>query len=458
MQRFSFSSLSLFSIFIFLLSFTNVTFATSVPNVDANYQVTWLKSRDLLNVNLCYSSAQALQLTNHSTNQAKYLESINQNGQPLKRRGNKVLTKDLTKLAAKNTCIDYQVSIDNGSQWRKDLKKDNAVVLNTKRWFWFSPTFKTAHFTFLDEQGKRINASLPFKKVGNQVQIANTGLKWDSRTILGNLSNQRIRLGTRFLNVTMAGDAQARSRDWLNWLTTTAKAIEAVYGYFPQDHTNILLIPIGPQSGPIPWGEVQRGGYPSVHLFIDETRPTQDFIDDWTGSHELSHLFLPKLIPGARWMSEGVASYYQNVARARTGLISQETAWRKMKAGFQRGRRDFNNRPLTQANKTMHVYWGGAAYFFLADLRLRESGQSLDSVLNALSACCLPSFVRWSPTQVAQKLDQLSNTHIFTNLLENEGKKIQFPVSKEYESQLTFQTKKQLNSIFVNPEESILSE
>lgn len=455
MPRTLFSSLLFITIIASLYGFSSAALASLNSDVDASYRVTWLKSQSKLSVNLCYKNQQALQLTNHSTNQAKHLLIISQGDHILKRRGNKVNTQPKQQ---NNACIHYEINTESGSQWRKTLTQGNAAVLNTQRWFWFSPTFKTAEFAFFDESQKPLKASLPFRKIGNRVQVANTGLKWESRTVIGDLSVERLRLSNTFLNVTLTGKTQQRKQEWLDWIKLTAEAIEAVYGHFPQNHANILIVPIGKQSGPIPWGEVQRGGYPSVHLFIDETRPIQEFIDDWTGSHELSHLFLPKLIPGARWMSEGVASYYQNVARARTGLISNETAWRKMKAGFQRGRRDFNGKALTKANKTMHVYWGGAAYFFLADIRLRKTGQSLDSVLKKLSLCCLPSFERWSPKNVAQKLDALSNTNVFTDLLNNEGAKKQFPISKELESSITLQENTPLEAIFVSPKVSRFSE
>ncbi|MCY7296676.1 hypothetical protein [Alteromonas sp. a30] len=414
-------------------------------SVDAHYHLMWDKANDTLQVALCYRGLAAITLTNHSTKQSAYTRSFIQAGTTLNIHGSQVTTHGK---ASPNECVYYEVDVSTTSDWRNTLKSHGAIVLNTKRWFWFDPAFRHAEFTITDKTGERIQAFLPFKKVGMHYQISETGLEWDSRTLLGEIKTETLHLHNTSLDVAIAGSATSRSNDWLSWLNVTAQAIESVYGRFPQTNVKVLIIPIGKRSGPTPWGEVQRGGYPSVHFFIDQTRPLEEFIADWTGSHELSHLFLPKLIPGARWMSEGIASYYQYVARARTGLITPHTAWRKLTQGFERGRRDFNQRALIRANKTMHVYWGGAAYFLLADIALRKQGSSLDKVLEAFSRCCLPSFERWSPQRVAKQLDTLSNTTVFTQLLKKEASLRQFPLSKPHEAALNLNQKERLDAIF----------
>ena len=38
------------------------------------------------------------------------------------------------------------------------------------------------------------------------------------------------------------------------------------------------------------------------------------------------------------WLAEGLASYWQNLLRARTGLLTPQQAWQQLDAGFGRGR------------------------------------------------------------------------------------------------------------------------
>ena len=72
-------------------------------------------------------------------------------------------------------------------------------------------------------------------------------------------------------------------------------------------------------------------------LTVDTSHDLDAFLDSWTASHELSHLLLPYISRREAWLGEGFASYYQNVLRARAGMLSQREAWQKLHAGFERG-------------------------------------------------------------------------------------------------------------------------
>lgn len=49
---------------------------------------------------------------------------------------------------------------------------------------------------------------------------------------------------------------------------------------------------------------------------------TSELSRDWTATHELSHMLLPYVASRDRWLSESLASYYQNVLRARDGRLA----------------------------------------------------------------------------------------------------------------------------------------
>src|SRR5207244_449476 len=99
------------------------------------------------------------------------------------------------------------------------------------------------------------------------------------------------------------------------------------------------------------------------------------------------------------WLSEGFATYYQAVLRARAGFFSARYAWQKMHEGFERGRRQTSSRSLAETSarmgreyQYMRVYWSGAAIALLADVALRKSSggkKALDDALRALRTCCL---------------------------------------------------------------------
>jgi predicted metalloprotease with PDZ domain len=78
----------------------------------------------------------------------------------------------------------------------------------------------------------------------------------------------------------------------------------------------------------------------------------------------------------------------------------------------------------------MRVYWEGTALMLLADVRLRQltgNKQSLDTALNGLAECCLPSNESWSAQRVFAKLDQLTGTTVFADLYDNYVPSRDFP-------------------------------
>ena len=126
--------------------------------------------------------------------------------------------------------------------------------------------------------------------------------------------------------------------------------------------------PCRPQREPVPWAHVLRGGGVAAEFYVDRTRSLDELRRDWTATHELSHMLLPYINRGDAWLSEGFASYYQNVLRARAGMLAPEQAWNKLYRGFQRGRDGTRGRTLAEASRSMgrdrafmRVYWSGAA-------------------------------------------------------------------------------------------------
>ena len=53
-------------------------------------------------------------------------------------------------------------------------------------------------------------------------------------------------------------------------------------------------------------------------------------------------MLMPYISSRDRWLSEGLASYYQNVLRARDGRLTDTQAWQLLYEGFQRGKKNTN--------------------------------------------------------------------------------------------------------------------
>lgn len=180
------------------------------------------------------------------------------------------------------------------------------------------------------------------------------------------------------------------------WIRAALRAVDTFGDGFPVPHLHVVVLPAGPGWRPVAFGLVRRGGGPSVMLLVHSDTSEEALTRDWTAVHELSHLAMPRMYEEDRWISEGLATYFQEVLRARGGLVSDDDAWAAIAGGFERGRAVGTGRTLwREARDMMHtgafrrVYWAGTAWALEADVLLRERGRTLDGLLAATRA-------RWS--------------------------------------------------------------
>lgn len=214
------------------------------------------------------------------------------------------------------------------------------------------------------------------------------------------------------------------------WVNHAKKSLRLVYGTLPVDNFITVIKASNRGSSAVPWGEVNRYSPPEVTLVVNINSNLDTLKADWTIYHELSHLLIPYDAGDARWFSEGLASYYQNITQARIGMFNEQTMWQKLYDGFERGNKQQNYRhqPLNivsdnigQNRNYMRIYWSGALYWLNADIALRELSKnsakpySLDTALKQLQKCCFNSYL--SANEIVEKLDELSQSQVFSSLL-----------------------------------------
>ncbi|MBT2747759.1 MULTISPECIES: hypothetical protein [unclassified Lysobacter] len=245
-----------------------------------------------------------------------------------------------------------------------------------------------------------------------------------------------IRAGDTRLHVIVENaPSRLRADELQRWLAECANAALTAFGRFPlhDAQVRIRLVPRrGRDSSPVPWGQTVREDGVSVLLYVREDAGMAELRGDWTAVHELSHLFHPYLGDDGRWLAEGLASYYQNVLRARAGLLDADEAWRRLDGGFQRGRRVGPGARMDEVGwsrgSTMRIYWAGAAFWLDADVQLRrEHGTDLDRVLGRYSQCCLDSDSRLEPREFIAALDRAGGRGVFARLYRRYAAMTGFP-------------------------------
>lgn len=340
-------------------------------------------------------------------------------------------------------CIEYRVNL-TGSQTRHDFSGNSTkrigrdIFTEVGLWFWRPPQLgleEDIEIAFLLPEG--VSVSVPWRPVmpvGSipTYRVGRGAYDRPSAVAFGHFSEVPVEVPGATLRLALLDGNPAPDASGMRaWIEDAARSVAAIYGRFPVPSPQILVMPGARAAEPTPWAYVLRGGQAAAHFFVNQRRPLAEFIDDWTASHELSHLLLPYINSSDAWLSEGLATYYQNITRVRSGAVPAAEAWQRMHAGFRRGS-DWGAKGLTLAQATermfrdggyMRVYWHGAAILLMADVELRQrSGgqQSLDTVLDAFGRCCLDPEVEWTARKVFERFDAISGTDIFMRIYREE--------------------------------------
>ncbi len=258
-----------------------------------------------------------------------------------------------------------------------------------------------------------------------EFRIPHTPADWSAAVAFGHFNERRVELPGGVLRVALLDSIDAAQRGKLErWFDRVAHAALSAYGRLPLADVQVLMLPVGGRGHAVVFGQSVRGQGNALHLLLDPSRPEAEFDDDWMAVHELSHLMHPYLGDRGSWLSEGLATYYQNVLRARGGLLTAAQGWDRLQEGFRRGAAAPGDGTLEQTAANMHrthafqrVYWAGAAFWLTVDRDLRrESGGKvgLDTVLSRFRDCCLPAYAEWRPEDFVARLDALANTTLIS--------------------------------------------
>ncbi|HEX8440804.1 hypothetical protein [Archangium sp.] len=177
------------------------------------------------------------------------------------------------------------------------------------------------------------------------------------------------------------------------WLRQSAEVVLTVRRSFPYPRITVRLVSVPGRESSALFGTVQWSSPPSVSLFVGQDSAPESFQEDWVVLHEFLHLAHPPVLPRVPWLTEGLATYYTEVGRARAGRFSPEQAWTELLAGFARGRSAVAGRTMRDVvdsgDSYMGTYWTGALFALHLDVELRRATgnrHGLDEVLERLAA------------------------------------------------------------------------
>ncbi len=171
----------------------------------------------------------------------------------------------------------------------------------------------------------------------------------------------------------------------MEWVQTSAASVATYFGRFPVLHMRVQIVPAAGERGIVSgttWGS------PTVHtrMVLGEHATLADLHDDWVMTHEFVHTSLPQLEENHHWMEEGLATYIEPIARVQHGVLSEESVWADMIRDMPKGEPAAGDRGLDRTHTWARTYWGGAMFYLVADVRIRQLTNGRKGLQDALRA------------------------------------------------------------------------
>ncbi len=201
------------------------------------------------------------------------------------------------------------------------------------------------------------------------------------------------------------------------WIRSSAAEVLLVRQEFPVARAAISVVPVQSNEAS-PFGRMLTSTPRSFGFLVGSEARSEDFTKDIVALHELLHLAHPAFFPKETWLSEGFATYFAEVARARSGRQTPQNAWEELLDGFERGaevasgmRMDEVIRERGVAGRLRAASWVGVFFLLALDLEIRQrtaGKQGLDEVFNRLT-----SSSTLSRTEFASKVDAVAGQPVF---------------------------------------------
>jgi hypothetical protein len=327
-------------------------------------------------------------------------------------------------------CVGYRIDLFAAeSSLRLAVeRRGDAIATNVALWLWRPERWPAvADLTATLELPEGMRASLPWRREGDHYRLPRSTLAFYAFAAFGRFEVERFDTGGASLEVAVLDGLSPSTRQHVvPWLKTAAELASQPLGRFPRGNAHVVVISSPPGDRPVRFAMLGRGGGASVVSLLASDAERQALLDDWVAVHEFCHMLHPFLQRQDAWLSEGLATYYQEVLRVRTGHQPEATAWRRIHDGASLGKAARGS--LEQASAEMFqtanfrlVYWGGAAFALLADLELRASSggrRSLDDVLRALAGEVAAQQAAIPARSLIERMDEIAGAPIVSRLFE----------------------------------------
>jgi hypothetical protein len=168
------------------------------------------------------------------------------------------------------------------------------------------------------------------------------------------------------------------------WIRRSANIVAGYYGRFPT--TRLTVRVIAEAGDGVHGGKSFANPDAFIRVQVGREVTQAQLLADWVLVHEMTHLALPDTGEAHAWLSEGIATYVEGVARVQAGNRSEADVWSEEIRQMPRGMPQPDDRGLDHTHTWGRTYWGGAMFCLLADVEIRKQSHNRFGLQDALRA------------------------------------------------------------------------
>jgi hypothetical protein len=207
----------------------------------------------------------------------------------------------------------------------------------------------------------------------------------------------------------------------LAWITNAADAVSEYFGRFPVSNPRLMVKPAEGRGG-VFHGTTFGGRRAFTRISVGQTTTEKQLNDDWMMTHEFIHMAFPDVSGESdehHWMEEGMATYIEPIARAQIGRMTSERVWGDFASDMPQGLPQTGDQGLDRTRTWGRTYWGGAIFWLLADVGIRQATHNQKGLQDAMRGILEAGgniTEDWAVERVVEVGDQATGTTVLHDL------------------------------------------
>jgi len=170
----------------------------------------------------------------------------------------------------------------------------------------------------------------------------------------------------------------------ITWIEHSMRTVARYYGQCPARQLRISVSTR--EGGRVLHGTTYGATVPFIRLQLGRDVSAEELHDDWILVHEMIHLALPEVGDDHVWLTEGLSTYVEGIARVQVGDLQAEQVFTEQVHSMSNGLPASGDEGLDHTHTWGRTYWGGALFCLLADVEIRKKTANRFGLRDAMRA------------------------------------------------------------------------